>query len=145
MGNATYQSDPAAWQALALSDDVAAAVKAVAEVGKGMAEAMASDFDVTGDYQSSFDVRSTTAQITTKAGVHEAVVAILENTSPHALAVEFGNQHDSAAHHVLGRVRDVLTNQPAPGDKSRKASKPKYLRPTKRSRAMTSDGLGGQD
>lgn len=133
MGNATYQSDPAAWAKLAVSDDILAALEVVAQKGKGLAEAMAADFTVSGDYAASFNVRTDTVKLTTREGTHDVVAAILENTSDHALAVEFGNAHDGAAHHVLGRVRATLTGADAPSGNSRTVAKAKVTKRRRKS------------
>lgn len=93
---------------MAVGGELRAAVVAVAEKGKAVGEGLAQDFRVTGDYAASFEVTSATVRLDTSAGSHDVAAGVLTNTSDHAAAVEWGNEHDHRAHRVLGRILDRL-------------------------------------
>lgn len=105
---ATFKANSAGFREMAVSPEIAAAVLAIAEEGKAEAEGLSSDFIRTGDYIASFGVRPAITELRTGFGSHAVATAILENTSDHAAAVEWGNSHDHRAHRVLGRVLDGL-------------------------------------
>jgi hypothetical protein len=106
MGKA-FTPNPAGIHALAVGPEMTSLVLAVAEKGKLEAEAFAAEFIKSGDYEKSFVVRSKIAG-TVKPGSAKRATAILENTSGHAAAVEWGNAHNHKTHRVLGRVLDGL-------------------------------------
>ena len=105
---ATFKPNHAGFRAMAVGPEVAAAVLSVAEKGRAEAEALSADFAKTGDYEKSFVVRPEVTQLRTGFGSHAVATAILENVSPHAAAVEWGNARDHRPHRVLGRVLDGL-------------------------------------
>jgi hypothetical protein len=104
MASGTYQPNNAGFQEAALGPEIRAALQAIGEKAKATAEALAQDFRVSGDYASSF-VLSESSSI---QGRNRRAMVQLENTSPHAAAVEWGNAHDHRAHRVLGRTLDSL-------------------------------------
>ena len=106
--SATFKPNHAGFRAMAVSPEIEAAVLAIAEKGKAEAIALSADFIKTGDYEKSFEVRPEITQLRTAFGTHDVATAVLENTSPHAAAVEWGNAHDHRPHRVLGRVLDGL-------------------------------------
>jgi hypothetical protein len=79
-------------------------LRAKAEEAKAVAEGLAQDFRITGDYADSFEVIE---EPTTVAGETRAS-AVLKNTSDHAAAVEWGNEHAHRAHRVLGKALDAV-------------------------------------
>lgn len=109
MGLSNYQPNSSGFQQIANSPEMRAALKAVAEKGKSIAQGLAQDFRVTGDYADSFEVRETTIPWDGQYPGPRAA-AQLVNTSDHAAAVEWGNQHAHKAHHVLGRTLDILAS-----------------------------------
>jgi hypothetical protein len=111
MGAGTYKSKSAGWAALAISPEVEAACVAVATKGLSIAGQLAATITVTGEYEDSFDVRTEITQLSTGFGSHPVVSAILENTSGHAAAVEWGNVDDHRAHHIL--LKTLLTLETA--------------------------------
>ncbi len=108
MTTTTFKWNRPAWRAMAVGPEVAAEVLAIAEKAKGEAEGLSSDFRVTGEYQSSFQVRPDVTTLNTGFGSHPVAAGILENLSDHAAAVEWGNARDHKAHRVLGRVLDAM-------------------------------------
>lgn len=97
------QLDQAAMRALAESPEVAAAVKSKAEEAKSIAEGLSAEFAKTGEYESSFNVRSyENTHLSPRAS------SILENTSDHAQAVEWGNKRFPNPHRVLARTKDAM-------------------------------------
>lgn len=104
----TFDIDQEGFAALARSPEIRAAVVAEAERGKAIAEGLAAEFTRTGAYARSFNVRSDDVEITTDEGPSVRAAGILENTSDHALAVEFGNAHDHQPHFVLARTLDIM-------------------------------------
>lgn len=105
---ATFKSNSAGWAAMAVGEEMTGIVRAEAERAKAIAEGLSADFEKTGDYLSSFNVRTEIVALETRAGSHPVVAGILENVSDHAAAVEWGNAHDHTAHHVLSRTLDAL-------------------------------------
>lgn len=103
----TFRVDEAGLNEISRSPAVRAALAAVAEKGKAIAIGLASDFVVTGDYISSFEVQETTVDWHGRYPGRRAA-ANLTNTSDHAAAVEWGNAHDPKAHHVLERTAEAL-------------------------------------
>lgn len=103
-----FKPNHAGFKAIAVGPEVAAALLSVAEKGKAIAEALAEPFRVSGDYVDSFNARVDETTLRTRFGVHPVAVGVLENTSPHAAAVEFGNHNDHRAHHVMARTGEAL-------------------------------------
>ena len=106
----TFKANNAGFKALAVGPEIAAAVEAIATKGLAIAQGFAEDFAVTHGYADSFVVRTEDTTLKTGFGSHAVVAGILENTSGHAAAVEWGNTNDSRDHHVLGRTLDALSN-----------------------------------
>lgn len=107
-GDVTFQWNSSAFRAMAVGPEIAAAVVAEAERAKAIAEGLAEDFRVTGEYAESFEVSAQTTQLRTGFGSHDVATGVLTNTSDHAAAVEWGNARDNRAHHVLGRTLEAL-------------------------------------
>lgn len=105
---AVYKSNSAGFAACAVGPEVAAAVLAIAEKAKVEAIALSQDFRKTGNYIESFNVRADITTLKTGFGSHPVATGILENTSPHAVPVEWGNTHDHRPHRILGRVLGTL-------------------------------------
>lgn len=99
----TFKANNAGFQQIAVSTEVRTALKAAAEEAKTVAEGFAQDFRVTGDYADSFDVTDETIQWQGRFSGPRAA-ARLVNTSDHAAAVEWGNEHAHRNHRVLGRT-----------------------------------------
>lgn len=111
MAAGIFKSNSAGWKALAIGPEVAAVVSAEAARALPIAEGLAAPFTERGEYASSFDVRTEIGTYTSKEwGAHPVVVGILENTSPHAAAVEYGNEDDHRAHHVLSHTMDAMAS-----------------------------------
>lgn len=106
--SANFKPSHAGFRAMAVSPEIEAAVLAIATKGLAEAVTLSAEFTKTGDYESSFNVRPTVSQLHTQFGSHAVATAVLENTSDHAAAVEWGNANDHKAHRVLGRVLDDL-------------------------------------
>lgn len=102
--SAEYERSREGFQAIANSPELHAALAEVAEKGKVFAEALSQEFRRTGDYAGSFSIVPET--VLWRRGPRAAVR--LENTSDHAAAVEWGNQHDHRPHRTLGRTLDAL-------------------------------------
>lgn len=112
---ATFTPDSRGLAAIVVGEEVAADVLSIAKKAKGIAEGFSGDFEVTGEYESSF-VASVEIQSLPEAGssqAHEAAVGVLTNTSGHAISVEYGFKgradkpgHD--AHRVFGRTLAAL-------------------------------------
>jgi hypothetical protein len=103
--NFTPNSD--GFKQLAISDGVRDVLKQVADKGKDIAIGLAQDFRVTGDYADSFEVVETTIAWEGEYPGPRAAAQLI-NTSDHAAAVEWGNEHDHKPHHVLARTLDAL-------------------------------------
>ena len=108
MANTKFVPDRAGFRAMAVSGEVRAAVLAEAEKAKVIAEGLSAPITKTGEYAGSFEVHTTTQPLNTRFGEHEVAVGILENTSGHAAAVEWGSSHDRKPHRILGRTLDGL-------------------------------------
>jgi hypothetical protein len=106
--NGRYVPNDAGFQALAVGDEIRAACLAEAERAQVIAQGLAADFTVTGEYESSFDTRSDTVPLATGYGTHAVAAGILENTADHAAAVEWGNAHDHQPHRVFGRTLEAM-------------------------------------
>lgn len=102
--------------ALAVSGSVQAAVLAKAVEAKGIAEGLAAAELAkskdpaaaaarTDHYEDDFNVRSGNANLTT---LRRRASAILENTSDHALAAEWGNKRFPEPWHILKRTKDAM-------------------------------------
>lgn len=108
MADVTYKPNSKGFAECAVGLEIATAVLAIAERGKAEAIALSQDFRKTGDYIDSFNVRPTVIPLKTAFGTHDVASAILENTSNHAVPVEWGNKKDHKPHRVLGRVLATL-------------------------------------
>jgi len=97
-----------AFRAMAVGPEIASACVAEASRAAGIAKALAEDFRVSGNYAESFVVSAETVRLSTGFGEHDVAAGVLTNRSPHAAAVEWGNEHDHRAHHVLGRTLAAL-------------------------------------
>lgn len=111
----TYTPDHRGFAELAVGPELAAAVKAIAEEAKGIAEGLSSDFVVSGEYIGSFEASTEVRELPSagRSPSHPAVVGILLNTSDHAVAVEYGYKGRSdaptrRAHRVFGRTLAAL-------------------------------------
>lgn len=100
----TYKPNSAGFREMAIGSEIRAAVKAEAERARAIAEGLSQDFRVSGEYADSFVVASDTVDLHTGFGSHAVAAGVLTNTSGHAAAVEYGNEHDHKPHHVLGRT-----------------------------------------
>lgn len=100
----SYQPNSAGFRAMAIGPEIRAAVKAEAERAKGVAEGLAEDFRVTGNYADSFEVSDSTTELRTGFGSHPVATGVLTNISEHAAAVEWGNEHMRRPHRVLART-----------------------------------------
>jgi hypothetical protein len=98
------------FEAMANGPEARAIVKAEAERAKAIAEGLAQDFRITGDYADSFEVQETTVG-PAEGFKHRHAAARLANTSDHAAAVEWGNEHAHKAHRVLGRTLDAMSGE----------------------------------
>lgn len=77
---------------------------------KAHAEEISQDFRETGDYVDSFE--SGVEEIDWKGRYPGTRMAgVVRNTSGHAAAVEFGNEHVKHPHRVLGRTLEWLDEQ----------------------------------
>lgn len=110
MGNVSFKANSEAFKAMAVGPEITAIVTEVASKALQVAESLAEPFRRTGDYMSSFNVRAEVVTLRTGFGSHPVSAGILENTSDHAAAVEWGNKKDSHAHHVLGRTLEEINS-----------------------------------
>lgn len=104
----TFRPNSDEFERMAVGPEVRAAVTAEAARAGEIARSLADGFRVTGEYADSFHVSTETTELRTHAGTHRVAAGKLENTSDHAAAVEWGNSHDSKAHHVLSRTLEAL-------------------------------------
>lgn len=95
------------FEALANGPEARAMVKAEAERAKAIAEGLSQDFRITGDYADSFEVQETTVG-PAEGFKHRHAAARLVNTSDHAAAVEFGNEHVRQPHRVLRKTLEAM-------------------------------------
>lgn len=102
-----YKPNPEWIAKMAIGPEIRSVLREVAEKGQGIAEGLAQDFKITGDYAGSFQVRDETIAWTGKYPGPRAAEQLV-NTSDHAVAVEFGNEHVPRPHHVLGRTAAAL-------------------------------------
>ena len=107
-----FNPDSKGFQQLAVGPEMRAALKEVAEKGKTIAEGLAQDFRITGEYADSFEVGEATTMFTGEYPGPRAA-AILQNDAPYAVAVEYGYEGKSkaesqSAHRVLGRTAEML-------------------------------------
>ena len=102
-GRVTFKANRAGITALATGPKARAAVTAVAEKGKGIAQGLSEEFRQSGHYADSFQVHETTVRIN---GLPRAA-ARLENTADYATVVEIGRK-GKEGHHVLSRTLDGL-------------------------------------
>jgi hypothetical protein len=108
MAGVNFKPNHEGFKALAVSPEVSRVLLEVAEKGKAIAEGLAQPFRESGNYADSFNARLDVTQLKTRFGTHAAAMGVLENTSRHAAAVEWGNKHDSKAHHVISRTAEAL-------------------------------------
>lgn len=104
----TFKRDSAGFRQAAVSSEIRAAVTAKAKEAEAVAKSLASEITVTGEYEASFNVRTEDVELTTGFGAHAVAAGILENTAPHAAAVEWGNARDHRPHHILSRAIDGI-------------------------------------
>lgn len=107
----TYKARSAGFKEIAVGPEVAAAVISIAAKGLAVAQGLAQPFRETGDYADSFNVHADIVPLRTRFGSHMVAAGVLENTSEHAAAVEWGNKDDSKAHHVLERTAEALSHE----------------------------------
>lgn len=120
-----FQPNNDGFRGIANSPQMKAALKAVAEKGKGVAESLSAEFtDLTDDdkkhYVDSFEVRPVTVQWDGEYPGPRASVQLI-NTADYAASVEYGSgpkgghgsskRPTSSAHHVLGRTLDILAGE----------------------------------
>lgn len=98
------------FEAMAVGPEARAIVKAEAERAKGIAEGLSQDFRITGEYADSFEVQETTVG-PAEGFKHRHAAARLVNTSDHAAAVEFGNEHVQRPHRVLRRTLEAMSDE----------------------------------
>lgn len=123
-GRVRYVPDHKGIAALALGGEMAAAMLHIANDGARIARGLAlADAYDTGEYADSFTVRP--AIVTAGWKNEPRRGAVIENTAPHAAAVEWKNND-----RILGRTRDIL-------DSSRRGKKPAAGRRSKPSGAST--------
>lgn len=102
-----FTPDNDGFRQIATSPEMRAALKEVAEKAKAIAEGLAQDFRVTGDYADSFEITEDTVRWDGEYPGPRAAASLV-NTSDHAAAVEWGNDHSHKTHRVLGRTLDML-------------------------------------
>lgn len=115
MPDRVYRPNSSGFRDLALSPKVREALARVCEKAKGHAEEISADIRSDQEHQhynESFEVRPETVEW---AGEHPGprAAARLQNTAPHAAAVEYGYKGRAAgptdsAHRVLGRTLEWL-------------------------------------
>lgn len=105
---ATFKPNNAGFRAMAVGPEIRRALSEVAEKAKGIAEGLAEPFRDTGEYVDSFEVSEETIQWQGRFSGPRAA-SRLTNTSGHAAAVEWGNEHAHRNHRVLGRTLDALS------------------------------------
>lgn len=108
MGDVTFKASHKGFKEMAISDEIRAVCLAAAEKAKVEAIALAADHVKTGDYEASFNVRSADVTLKTGFGIHAVAAGILENTSEHAAAVEWGNHRRHQPDHILKRTLGML-------------------------------------
>lgn len=106
----SFKPNNAGFQKLAVSRGMRDALKQIAERGKTIAEGLAQDFRITGEYADSFEVTDETVEWTGLYPGPRAAVN-LTNTAPYAAGVEWGNAHDHKPHRVLARTADMLETE----------------------------------
>lgn len=108
---ASFQPNSAAFFEIVNSEEVKAALHAIAEKGIGYAEAISAEFTDTGDYIKNFGTEDVKAQVG-RTPPRNAV--LLVNNSNHAAAVEYGyhgrakDEDVTSAHNVLSRTAGFL-------------------------------------
>lgn len=107
----TFKANSAGFKEMSIGPEIARVVEEIATKGLAIAEGLALEFTDSGDYLKSFNVGVEITDLHTGYGSHPVVTGVLENTSGHAAAVEWGNKHDHRAHHVLGRTLDGLSHE----------------------------------
>jgi hypothetical protein len=93
--------------------EIKAALEAITEKAKGIAEGLSQDFRVTGEYADSFE---TSVEVESVAKGSDRLVGRLTNTAPYAAAVEYGyegraDEPGQSAHHVLKRTLEALEGE----------------------------------
>ena len=107
---ATFKPNSSAFKEMAVGPEVTRVVLEIATKGLPIAQALSADFTNDGDYLANFNVRADIAELRTGFGAHPVAAGVLENTSGHAAAVEWGNKHSHKAHHVLGRTLEAMSH-----------------------------------
>jgi hypothetical protein len=110
MAQSSFQPNSSGIRDLMDSTELQAACVAEAERAQAIAEGLAAEITRTGEYERSFQVRPDRVVVVTRRGISIRNGAVLENTSGHAAAVEWGNAHDHTPHHILNRTLDLLGN-----------------------------------
>jgi hypothetical protein len=100
----SFRANKAGFDSMANGPEAYRVVRAKAEEAKAIAEGLAQDFRITGDYAESFEVIEGPTTVSGEARAS----AVLKNHSDHAAAVEFGNEHAHRAHRVLGKALDAV-------------------------------------
>lgn len=109
---ADYKPSEAGFRAMANGPEIRAALRAEAERAKLIAQGLAQEFRVTGEYAESFKVEEDTIEWRGRIAGPRAAARLI-NTAPYAAAVEWGYEGrakgpSSSAHHVLKRTLDAL-------------------------------------
>lgn len=107
---AVYKPRRAGFKEIVNGPEIAAALEAIVGEAKTIAEGLAQDFRVSGEYADSFE-ESVKVEPVQKGPAR--LVGRLTNTAPYAAAVEYGYQgasdaEGSKAHHVLKRTLEAL-------------------------------------
>lgn len=111
MSPRAFRLDKAGWRQIANSPQMRQALKAVANDAKVYAESISEEFRKSAEdsYADSFEVDADlTVDFTETEFSGPRAAAQLKNTSDHAAAVEWGNEHSHRAHRVLGRTLDHM-------------------------------------
>lgn len=115
MAEMTFTLNHAAIQAMAVGEEMQAAVLSVAEKAKGIAEGLSTDFMISGEYESSFEAYMEILGLPPLGAslAHAAACGVLWNFAPYAVAVEYGydgrsNAPTGKAHRVFGRTLAAL-------------------------------------
>jgi hypothetical protein len=112
----SYKANPDFFRKLALSPQIRDALRGEAERGKIIAEGLAEDFRITGEYASSFEVTDLTLLHWEGRYKGPRGAARLVNTAGYAAAVEWGKggrsgDETQSNHRVLGRTLDALRTE----------------------------------
>jgi len=108
MARSSFRPNSVGIRRLLDSPALQAACVAEAERARVIAEGLAADITRTGEYATSFEVRPDSVAVVSRRGISIRRGAVLENKSPHAAAVEWGNARDHRPHRILSRTLDLL-------------------------------------